>query len=326
MNIPHRFFRKNGATQDKRILITMIIVMAMTLSFATVHAGHSPTGVIYPDVRAPYDQIFQAFTDGVKSSNEGTTLSLKLGKETTSTELSGWISKHKIGGVIALGNRSASLVKQLDTVLRPPTVIGATFLSPSSTLGGISMAPAPKKLFKQLLVLTPKVKTVHVIYTGGEQDWLIAQAQTAASELGLTLHTHVTNDVRELAVSYREVLKNQKRETEALWLPQSGKSLEKAVMNTILSQSWKRHLIIFSSNLADVRKGVLFSRYPNNKLVGKKLFSLLTQLKQNPNEAKDIHLAENLFSALNTRTADHLGLRIKKEDKRKYMLLFPMSK
>lgn len=302
--------------------------MALTLSllFGPVHAGNSFTGVIYPDVREPYDQIFQAFIDGVQASKEASVLPLKLEQDATSSELHNWISEHKIDGIIALGNRSANLVQQLDESIRPPTLIGATFLTPSSTLGGISMAPAPKKLFQQLILLAPKVKTIHVIYTGGEQDWLIAQAQTAASELGLTLNTRVTNDVRELAVSYRSVLKKQKRETEALWLPQSGSSLEKAVMKTILSQSWKRHLIVFSSNLADVSKGILFSRYPDNKLLGTNLFEQLSQLKKNPNKEANVYLAESLFSALNTRTADHLGLRIKKEDKRQYMLLFPMPK
>lgn len=316
--------------QSKPVIthIKTMIAMVFTLSllFEPVRAGHSYTGIIYPDVREPYDQIFQAFIDGVQSSKEGTVLPFKLEKDATSSELLNWISEHKIDGLIALGNRSAGLVQQLDEPLRPPTLIGATFLTPSSTLGGISMAPAPKKLFQQLILLAPKVKTIHVIYTGGEQDWLIAQAQTAASELGITLNTHVTNDVRELAVSYRSVLKTQKRETEALWLPQSGSSLEKAVMKTVLSQSWKRHLIVFSSNLADVRKGILFSRYPDNKQVGTKLFDLLSKLKKNPNEKKHVYLAENLFSALNTRTADHLGLRVKKEDKRQYMLLFPMPK
>lgn len=302
------------------------VALVLSLIFEPVHANHPLTGVIYPDVREPYDQIFQAFLDGITYSKEETVLSLKLGKNASSSELSNWISEHKIDKVIALGNRGAGLVRQLDAAVRPPTITGATFLTPSSTLGGISMAPAPRKLFQQLLILTPKVKKIHVIYTGGEQDWLIAQAQIAASELGLTLSTHMTSDVRELAVSYREVLKNQKRDIEALWLPQSGSSLEKAVMKTVLSQSWKRHLIVFSSNLADVRKGVLFSQYPNNKLVGKRLFDLLTALTKNTNEKIGIYLAENLFSALNTRTADHLDLRIKKEDKRQYMLLFPMSK
>ena len=302
------------------------MVLTLSLAFEPVHAAHSMTAVVYPDVREPYDQIFQAFTEGVKSSKEGTVLPRKLNTDTTSAELLSWLSQHKVDGVIALGNRSANLIQQLDKTMIPPAIIGATFLTPSSTLGGISMAPAPKELFQQLMLLAPKVKTIHVIYTGGEQDWLIAQAQTAASELGLTLNTHATSDIRELAVSYRGVLKNQQKDTEALWLPQSGISLEKAVMNTVLSQSWKRSLIVFSSNLADVRKGVLFSKYPNNKLVGKKLFNLLTQLKKNPNEKSHVYLAEDLFSALNTRTADHLGLRIKKEDKRKYMLLFPMSK
>jgi putative ABC transport system substrate-binding protein len=297
------------------------------------NADSTRIGVAWPEVREPYNQIFLAFRDGIASTGDFKLSPYLLTSDTTTDDFLKWSTKQKVKGIVVLGNRGLSLALELQKSDQDkaylPIVVGGTFIDGNtSSLGisAISMAPSPKYLFKKFLTLSPKADTVNVVYEP-EDEWLITLAKEAAKDLNITLNSFLAQDIRQLAAAYQNILENQKGKTQALWLPYSGKSLEKALMNEVLEIAWRRDLMVFSSNLADVKKGILFSLYPDNELTGRRLASLLREQlassKNSPSES--VLLSDDLFAALNTRTAEHLGIHISSDELNKYKILFPLK-
>ena len=65
----------------------------------------------------------------------------------------------------------------------------------------------------------------------------------------------------------------------ALWLLQDRKIVDsKVVLPFILEKAWQKNIVVFSSALSHVKKGVLFSMYPDNQSHGEQLAKLV--LKQ----------------------------------------------
>ncbi len=304
------------------VVVTLLFVSVQTM------AADVAIGVLYPKVRAPYNQVFVSLTQGIERAESVRVHNLELDKG-SSIDLGGWVEKHQPKGIIALGSRSVNKVKQAQLSSSLPVVVGGTFFGPSITesgMSGISMAPNPEYLFDHLLQLLPKVKTVHVVYHPAREGWLIELAKVAAKRRGMSLHAIAAEDVREHAIAYREILSDQKKHVDALWLPYSGRSLDKVLMNMVLESAWKKDLAVFSSNMADVSKGVLFSLYSDNEAMGQRLQSLLVEHHLQEKKSATFMLSDALFSAINTRTAVHLGIHISKEEQQKYQLRFPLER
>lgn len=318
--------------RDRRTLSSMlagIAVLLVLLSFgARCFAEEVSIGVVYPEVREPYNQIFLALRDGVAAGSEQKVESFLVSEATQTETVIQWLKDKNVNGLVMLGNRGLALAHELKAI-NLPLVVGGTFIDGKpehQNLSGISMAPAPRALFTRLLKLFPNTRTINVVYEP-EDKWLIEQAQVVANDLGVQLNTVSGSDIRDLASAYQQILRTQKSKTEALWLPYSGKSLEKALLNEVLEKAWRRDLTVFSSNLADVNKGILFSLYPDNDLMGRRLAELLLdQSRKGENAERVVLLAEDLFAALNTRTAEHLGIRLGMEEKSEYKILFPLKR
>lgn len=92
-------------------------------------------------------------------------------------------------------------------------------------------------------------------------------------------------------------------------------------MPMILAEAWNKQLVIISNNPGHVSKGALFSLYPDNTGLGESLAELAktTATTQRDN----VSLLRNVQSAVNIRTAEHLGIHFNNQDKRSFSLLFP---
>lgn len=309
-------------------LLKVFLYLILICSSAYV-AAEGRIAVAYPELREPYNQIFLSLQRGVEDHINRKSLVYPLTSETQADDFLKWLEAKKVSGVVALGNRGLNLALDIQEKIKVPIVVGGTFFDGDSTgllSPSLSMAPAPLPLFKHLLKLAPNTDTINVIYQA-EDEWLIGRARDAAKELNIHLNAVVAVDIQQLAVAYKTILAAQKSNTQALWLPYSGKSLEKALLNEVLEKAWTRDLTVFSSNLADVSKGVLFSLYPSNELGGQHLAKLLIdQMDVKKARTHTLHLSENLFSALNIRTAEHLGIRIGSSEKSEYQILFPLKR
>jgi putative ABC transport system substrate-binding protein len=122
---------------------------------------------------------------------------------------------------------------------------------------------------------------------------------------------------------YREILDEIRPEEDAVWLPLDDVSVnDDVILPMLLEASWNRNLVIFSSNLSHVQKGILLAIYPDNRALGQRLGEMIAAYRRTAT-APGVKPAADLQVAMNQRTAAHIGLRLSSRQQNKIALTFP---
>lgn len=303
----------------------LISVLMLSLGAVNGTADTSAIAVLYPEVRAPYDRIFNDIVEGIKQGSKTPVATYALKAGDGQKKVSAWLEQSNLTTVISLGSRGKAIAGSLSSDFK--VIVGASILSDDNAAQGhigISLSPAPGKMFAKLKELAPSVKTVNVIYHPQTNEWLVALAKRKAGELNLQLVATPASDVREAAKLYKKLLGKNVRGESAIWLLQGDPTLdERGLLPTILSQAWNKNHVVFSSNPSHVKRGALFSLFPDNIRMGVSLSDKAQQVVQGKN--RDIDPLEDLLIAVNIRTAEHLALKISRAQTRKFNLVFPLK-
>ena len=304
-------------------LLNRALLAIFCLFVLGAFAGGAPIAVLYPDVREPYSSIFRDIVGGIKRESGAKVTTYSLKTEDSLEEVREWLDKMHPKAVILLGNRGKYLADELGENYL--TIAGAAILSGDyvqSGLSGISLTPSPRRLFAKLKEIAPDVERITVIYHDATNGWLIELAKVAALDSGFKLEALAAEDVREAAGVYREVLERQNNGKDAIWLLQGDPTLdERSLLPTILNEAWGSHSIVFSSNPSHVKRGALFSLYPDNFNMGKSLAVKANKLIGGGKSGAEP--LEDLLVAVNLRTAEHLNLKLNRSDEKDFDLVFP---
>ncbi len=308
-----------------RILTYLLLVLTL-VDPAVVNASSPSVAVIYPEVREPYRDVFMEIIRGIETGLGESVKHYVLDGDDTPAALLERVHDDHVDVVISLGRAGLSATKQLAEVF--PVVIGAVLISPGQeTKGqtGITLTPDPEVFFARLKSIVPTAKEVTVIFDPRQKAWEIERAGKAAKMYGLTLNAFPTEDLRLSAELYRKVLAQIKDGSIAVWLPQDNAAMdEQALLPVVLQEAWEKNFIVFSGNLDHVRKGALFSLYPDNFGMGRSLAVLaLDRVKNGSNSTSVINPLRDLLLAVNLRTAEHLGLHFASQDRQRFDLVFP---
>ncbi|MFM7785363.1 MAG: ABC transporter substrate-binding protein, partial [Gammaproteobacteria bacterium] len=145
------------------------------------------------------------------------------------------------------------------------------------------------------------------------------RARADAEALGYGFTSLKRETLREGASTYRELLGELESPVDALWLPQGSPFVaESSVLQMILRAAWDRNIVVFSSNVSHVPKGALFALFPDNAEMGRALGRLAADGKA----PAGLQVLEQLDTAINIRTANHLGLGLSAGDTR-FDMIFP---
>jgi putative ABC transport system substrate-binding protein len=159
--------------------------------------------------------------------------------------------------------------------------------------------------------MMPKVRRVFTVYDPRQNDWMMRLAKEAALAQGLELVAYETQDLRSAMRAYQEILAAVDNSQDALWLPQDSITVEEStVVPMVLKESWDNNLAVFSSSFGHVRRGVLFSLYPNNVDLGRHLAGSALDMMVSGTETSGMLPLREVLMAINLRTAKHLGLNI----------------
>jgi putative ABC transport system substrate-binding protein len=318
-----------GQHKDVNTLsITDLVLLAIGLLIVygqPVSADDVVVGVLYPDIREPYRAVFLSIIAGIKGEMKGPVKTYEIKKNHDPTALLAELEDDHVELVIALGKRGLKAARKFPKHF--DILIGAVLATPDTNgtvKAGITLTPDPDVMFRRLKALAPEVQHVVVIYNPERSDWLIDRAQKAASQQGLTLEALAARDLKEAAPLYRDVI-DAADPSYAVWLPQDRSTVDKStILPMILEAAWNKRFVVFSSSLAHVSKGALFSLYPDNTAMGRSLAMLATGSIQNRGEGKArIVPLRDLQTAVNLRTAKRLGLRINGAQARRFGLVFP---
>lgn len=310
----------------RAILLSILLALASwpVAGTAAPAAAAGSVAVVYPELDEPWRAVFAAIIAGMEEQVGAPVARFGLppGKDAPALES----SLHRVGPrvVVALGRQGLRAVSGLDG--SPPVVVGGILSVPdaeSRTVTGISLTPDPAILFDQLRQLLPSVRRVVVIYNPEYNQWLIDIARAAARAQGLELQAREARDTVSAARLYESMLTSA-APGDALWLPQDPTTVDDdTIVPLVLRTAWARRVPVFSSSFPHVRRGVLFALYPDNRQLGRALARTALRLAADESVPPGLQPLQSVLTAVNVRTASHLGLNLDNRQQRRFDFIFP---
>ena len=201
---------------------------------------------------------------------------------------------------------------------------GASAVPEADKLNGISLTPDPALLFAHLKGLLPGIRRIIVVYNPQTNEALLRLAREAARAQGLELLALEATDLAGVAHRYESAFATADGRRDALWLPPDALTVDEGViLPMVLRESWNRNIAIFSSSIVHVRKGALFALYPNNFELGRDLATLALARLNGDTARRGVAPLRAVRTALNTRSASHMGLNLSTSQQRSFDAIFP---
>jgi putative ABC transport system substrate-binding protein len=298
---------------------------ALALHVSALFGEAAAVAVLYPDVREPYRAVFQSLVEGMQLELGPRLRSYQISDEADLSDLRRWLEQERPGAIIALGSGGLDAATRLRTHI--PVVVGALLLTQETeepVSAGISLAADPQQLFARLKALVPGIQRVFVVYNPEHNAWLVDLAKQAAERQHIELVAYRASDLRSAVIRYRAIVDEARSLTDAIWLPLDSTTVdERVVLPLLLEAAWDKRLVIFSSNPAHAQRGALFSVYPDNVALGRRLADMAMTVERGGQRLPTVVPLRELKMAVNLRTADHLGLQFTPSQQKEFGLVFP---
>lgn len=266
--------------------------------------------VLYPDIGEPYRSVFAKIIQGIEEQAGGPVASIAVGTSQDMQALANELRRKDARVVIALGRNGLKAAANLERGLG--VVVGGVVAVPEAEIRNFtvsSLTPDPALLFARLKGFIPAAKRVFVVYDPSQNAWLMRLARLAAGARGIELVAYEAADLKSALQHYQTILAGMEPGRDALWLPLDSTTVhEAAVLPLVLQEAWGRNLAVFSSNLAHVKRGALFSLYPNNLAVGRDLADYALGYLGSAPPPPGMVPSKAVRLAVNVRTAAHLGI------------------
>jgi putative ABC transport system substrate-binding protein len=294
-------------------------------SFTGVLPENVTVGVIMPEVRKPYKIIFDDINKGLIDVLGEAPEQLYISANTQSKDINAWLKKSGVNSIVTLGQASAQLIQGAPPFVKIVSGAILTLPAQNQSTRGVALTPSPIDLFYNLKTLQMKIKRVAVVYNPNKYQWLIDLAKSQALNNGIELLAYKATSIKESVKIHTKLLSNNNK-LLAIWLLQDRSIVDnKVVLPFLLEKSWQKSMIIFSSSLSHVKKGALFCMYPNNRAHGKQLGELLIDgLGAQKISKIQLTPTRNALTAINTRTAEHLGIKLTNSELQDFDVVFPM--
>lgn len=291
-------------------VLACVVGLTVVAAAAALQPGRG-IAVIYPDIGEPYRSVFAKIIEGIETQTRSRVPSFAVGASPNAQEIAGELRRQDIRVVIALGRNGLRVSSGLDRDIG--IVAGGVLSIPEADarqMSVLSLAPDPALLFARLQGFVPAVRRVFVVYDPKQNAWLMRLAKEAAAARGLELVLHEAHDLRTALRLYQDIFAGADPRRDALWLPQDSSTVDEAsVLPLVLQESWSRNMVFFSSSVAHVRRGALFSLYPDNVEIGRHLASsALGYIANNGQMQRGVAPLRAVLVAFNVRTARHLGV------------------
>ncbi len=287
--------------------------------------GKGTIAVLYPNVSEPFRSAFTGMIQGIEERTRLRVRSYPVEAGMDTAELNAQLKRNSTKVVIALGRQGLGVASQLDRDI-VVLVGGALLLSDAEivNLNGISLTPDPALLFARMRALLPEVRRVIVVYDPRKTEWLLRLAREAARAQGLELAAYEARDLSQAAHLYSSLFAGADSKRAAIWLPHDTTTVEEStLLPLILKESWNSGVPIFSSNVLHVKKGALFAMSPNNVELGRSLANSALGLMAGEARRKGVQPLRELHTAINLRTASHMGLHIGYQQQRTFDFIYP---
>jgi len=295
----------------RSLFVACMAIFASCLALPQAWAESKQIAVLYPDIGPPYRGVFEEMVAGVENKLGHHVYSYPVSSDTDIGALSRNLTSQNTGVIIALGRQGLKSAKKVSGDIR--LVVGGVMTVPeedAKTQRVISLTPDPELLFRRMKNIRPGTKRVLAVYNPTYNSWLMKLAGKAAESHGLELVLYAAQDVRSAVNHYKKIFNEIDSTRDAIWLPQDPTAVEESsVIPLILQKSWNQEVAVFSSNFSHVRRGILFSLYPDNVGLGISLAAMAQDvLASKSMDMQGIYPLRDVMSVGNQRTAKHLGV------------------
>ena len=267
--------------------------------------------VVYPELGEPFRQVFTSIIEGIEDKLGGAVTSFAIANNANPAQVAEDVRRRDAKVLIGLGRGGMRIAAALADELA--VMVGCVVSVQESEARSFpihTLAPDPALLLARLKRLKPGTRRVLLVYDPKLNSWLVKLAREAARAEGLELQAQEAADQAEALRAYTQLLASADPARDALWLPQDPTSVDDgAVLPLVLREGWNRNIAVFSSHLAHVKRGALFSLYPDNHELGRTLAASALRLAAGPRAgAAGVLPLRQARAAINIRTAAHLGI------------------
>ncbi|HEY0955114.1 MAG TPA: hypothetical protein VGE36_10180 [Roseateles sp.] len=300
------------APATRRTLLQQVVGGAMALAGGAATAAEGRVlAVVYPELADPFRQVFASIIDGIEDRLGAKVASFAVANASNPMQVADSIRRREVQVLIGLGRGGMRIAAALAGEMA--VLVGCVVSVQESEARSFpvhTLAPDPALLLARLKRLRPATRRVHLVYDPRLNAWLVRLAREAARAEGLELLAQEAADQAGALRIYTQLLAGADPARDALWLPQDPTTVDdNAVLPLVLREGWNRNIAVFSSHLAHVRRGALFSFYPDNLELGRSLASSAQRLAQAPKAAvPGVVPLRQALAAINIRTAAHLGI------------------
>lgn len=299
-----RAFYTEIITSCRRLRCCLLGSLLFGQIFLPCNAFSSGLLIVYPRVKAPYNKIYQDIIKGIENTYPGTTQRIELMANPKNNGILKKIIEYQPDVLVTLGKKSLAQVRLLKPDI--PIVAGAITKTRESVIG-VSMIPDSEVILSKLLLITPYVERVYVV-TNSDRQSQLQRADDYLTRQGKTLHVEQATSVQQAADNYLKII-NQASENDAIWLMRGTALNDPSILMMVLKAAWNKKIVVFSSNPTHVKRGALFSVYPNNEKMGGTLAELAQRQEQeHTTDTTGLRPLRNVHLIVNKRTSKHLGI------------------
>ena len=279
---------------------------------AAAEPGRS-LAVVYPELGEPFRQVFASILDGIEDKLGGPVASFPMASNANPAQVADDIRKRNLQVLIGLGRGGMRVASAMAAEMA--VLVGCVVSVQEAEARSFpvhTLAPDPALMLGRLKRLRPGTRRVHLVYDPKLNAWLVRLARKAARAEGLELLAQEVASQAEALRAYTQLLAAADPARDALWLPQDPTSVDDGtVLPLVLKEGWNRNIAVLSSHLAHVRRGALFSLYPDNHELGRTLAASAQRLAAGSRAGMvGVLPLRQARAAINIRTAAHLGIDV----------------
>ena len=300
-------------------LAGLLIVQALL----SAHAVAPPDRLllVHPEVSGAYAAIIEQFREGLQQTTAAPVEAYALKAGDSPGELQRWLAtRGEARAVVTLGRSALDAVQDLGATT--PVYAAALDEAPNDEVRGVSVFIDPTRFLGLLKTLTPEIDTVHLVYRADTSAALAPTIEAVAKGQGLSVVPHGVNDLRDAVSVTSEVLRAAKR-NEAIWLHRGVLRLnDDLLLDLVIRESWSRRIPVFTSEAQYVKRGILFSLFPDYEALGRALGEMANG--QADDASHGLEFLQTTKAALNLRTARHLDLHPSPEVQAHFEVVYPV--
>lgn len=304
----------------------LCLTITATLSQPSLAADESSasikTSVILPIATGAAKMIYDEVISGIASHPDIDVSTIAINSNANVAEIEKKIKENKSEMIIAVGNRSYKLAKELSNNI---LIIAGGISGKPNGIPTVSLTGDPAPAFAELKRVAPHIKDVRLVYNDEINGWWYKRAQKVARGFDLTIIGYPATDIKSGVKLYEQMLEDAAPKTTAVWIPLRSVVPSKTILPLLLKQAWSKKLAVISNNPSHTKLGGFIAVYPEHKKMG----SQLAQFASYHFKEKDIDRivgTENLNVAINLRTSSHIGIRLNAKEYANFDKIFPTKR